>query len=1380
VRTEVGILLILGLAVSALAATGLRGNLGIHDPSTIIKCQDKYYLFGTGNGILTKSSTDKVLWNAGPAIFARAPVWTTNAVPGFAGIFWAPDVFYLNGRYCLYYAVSTLGSQVSAIGLVTNPTLDPTNPSYQWTDQGPVIQSGIGSAYNTIDPSVTFDAAGSPWMSFGSYWNGIYIVQLDPLTGLRIAANSPTYRVAYNSSIEASCVFRRGGYYYLFADWGSCCSGVNSTYNVRLGRSTSITGPYLDRDGVDLAANGGTLFLQGTGKFTGPGHLGILSEGGAQYFSYHYYDAGAWAPWYNAYGIADFDLEPLSWTPDAWPVFTNDWSAVYRFQVDARDENGQYYGRLLNGASIQNDPARGRVLALNGSGQSVGLPAGVAYARTFVAVVKWAGGNAWQRIFDFGTDTTSYVMLTPLSGDGKVRCDIRSAGTTQSLAGPNPLPVGIWTQVAVTLDGQHGVLYVNGSPVATNNSMTLSPLDVLAQTNYLGHSKFAADPDFSGQIASFRAYGRVLSGAEIAAPLPKIAQPAEGGLYYPGAGIAFHGSATDLAGLPLGGSALSWRIDYSQDGRTNTVLGPLAGATNGVFNVPTNAAGGGTYRLHLTATDLSGRAATVSVGFLPAHPPVGWACFYPLRADARDANGHFDGALNGGASFLADPTRGTVLNLSGNHQFVSLPPGAASMQTFMAWVKWNGGNAWQRIFDFGNDTNTYGVLTPSAANGKLRFNLTVNSIGGEQVLDAPWPLPIGLWTHVAVTLDGSTAMLYTNGVPVATNRNVNLVPANLGSTNNYLGKSQWPDPYFNGQISAVRLLSRALSAAEIVAPVPVISQPAQGATYRPGDTLNFAGSASDFYSATLAATSFVWSVTWVYAGATNTVLGPVVGVTNGSFTFPSAGVQATNGFYHFALAVTDTAGRQAATGVDVFPLSAASTPADWASFYAFTSGAQDSSNRYPGMLINGASIQTDATRGKVLNLSGASQYVNLPGGVGGFQTISGWVKWNGGNPWQRVFDFGVDTLHFVMLTPLDGTGNMQCALTTDGSSYTQVIQGSTPLPIGAWTHLAAVFDGRQGILYTNGRVAVINNSINLLPSDVAATGAFLGRSQFTADPYFNGQVDSLKLNSRPLAPAELFAPTPNITLPTPGALFAGGDTINYAGTATDYFDAALPASAFTWSGEFHHDGLIDPVFGPITGSASGVFQIATTNSLSTNLFYRISLQVADAAGNQSLVSNDLLPRLAVLNLATVPPGLTVTLDAQPVSTPASLVAVAGMTRTVGAPSPQTLGGTNYSFVLWSDGGAAGHRLAVPPSNAVFTAAFVFPELNIDPGGKDGLTLAWPSWAAPLTLVNATNLMPPVAWMTVTNVPVFSNGWATLTLPLGQGNQFFRLAFIRSD
>lgn len=1100
-------------------APPLRGYVNAHDPSTMIKCKDRYYVYSTGQGILSQSSADKVLWSPGPRVFTNAPAWTTNAVPGFAGIFWAPDIAYFNNQYRLYYAVSTWGSQVSAIGLVTNPTLDPAASNYRWTDQGPVIQSAKGSPYNTIDPSLCWDAAGNLWMAFGSYWNGIYLVQLDPLTGLRVAPDSPTYRLAYNSSIEASCLYRRGCYYYLFVNWGSCCSGVNSTYNIRVGRSTSVTGPYLDRNGVDMANNGGTLFLRASGKFAGPGHVGILSEGGQQWFTYHYYDGNAWAPQYNAYGDAKFDFVPLSWTADDWPVYTNDWSAIYRFQADARDENQQYYGLVKNGATIQYDPVHGPVLDLNGTNQYVWLPPGVAYGQTFAAVVNWRSGGAWQRIFDFGFDTSRTVMLTPASGDNVLRCDLNPGGNLQMLQWTRPLPTNVWTHVAVTLDGTQGILFVNGSPVVTNTSMYLLPLNVAPQTNHLGRSKFVADPYFKGQYASFRVYGRALSPAEIAAPLPVIAQPAAGATYWPGSSIYFSGNATDFADVPLAGSNLTWRVEYALDGRTNLVLGPVSGTTNGSFTVPAGATAG-LYRVILTATDTSNRQASASATLLPANPPAGWSSYYPLRTDAADANGHYDATLKGGASFVNDPVRGNVLNLSGANQYVAFPPGIAGLQTFMAWVKWNGGAAWQRIFDFGNDTTHYTVLTPSASNGKLRFNISLNGIPGEQIIDAPAALPVGVWTQVAVTMDGNAVVLYTNGVPVATNLYANVVPANFNPTNNYLGKSNWPDPYFSGRISSVRIFSRALAANEITAPQINSAQPVQGSLYSPGAAIPFAGSANDFYDASILATGLTWTVRFVNGGTTNIVLGPLSGVSSGTFTVPASGAASTNGCYQFLLMATDTAGRKATNFVTVFPASVAGAN-DWSAFYPFTTGAQDANHTLDGTLQGGASIQNDPTRGNVLNLSGAGQYVSLPAGAGNAQTVSGWVNWHGGSAWQRIFDFGPDSRRWFFFTPLDSSGLAQCAITTDISTYNRVLESPAPFPQNQWTHFAVVMDGRQGILYLNGNAVAVNNSVNLLPSDIAALNCYFGKSQYAADPCLNGELDSLALDSFPLSAEEL-------------------------------------------------------------------------------------------------------------------------------------------------------------------------------------------------------------------------------------------------------------------
>lgn len=506
-------------------AGGLQGDLAIHDPSTVIKCKDSYYVFGTGRGIISKSSKDRILWTAGPAVFTNPPAWAAENVPGFRGFFWAPDVIYVNGRYCIYYSVSTWGSQVSAIGLATNPTLDPTDPDYSWTDQGVVIQSAKGSPYNTIDPGVTLDAQGNLWMTFGSFWNGIYLVQLDTMTGKRNPNNSEVYRLAYNRSIEAPSITRQADYYYLFVNWGTCCAGIKSTYNIRVGRSKSITGPYLDRDGVDLANNGGSLFLEGTGKYTGPGHAAVLTDNGQAWLSYHYYDASAWAGQYRGLGVSRLDLVPITWTADGWPAYTNEWSAVYDFKGGAEDSNGEYNGELKGDARIVEDPEFGHVLDLRGTNGCVQLPAGIAWARTFAALVKWNGGPSDQRILDFSSDPSRYLVLTPSSDSGNLRCEIKAGADVQSIEAPQVLPVGRWVHLAITFDGHRGVLYLDGTPAVTNLSLTTSPMDVQAQTNYLGRSSSGEPSSFDGLVARFRVLGRALGPAEIATLRQNMIQP---------------------------------------------------------------------------------------------------------------------------------------------------------------------------------------------------------------------------------------------------------------------------------------------------------------------------------------------------------------------------------------------------------------------------------------------------------------------------------------------------------------------------------------------------------------------------------------------------------------------------------------------------------------------------------------------------------------------------------------------------------------------------------------------------------------------------------------------------------------------------------------
>lgn len=300
-------------AAAQLRALGSR-DIRAHDPSTLIECDGEYWIFHTGRGIPSWRSRDLVTWREGPRVFEQPPAWVAEAVPeNRHASFWAPDLIRVGGRYLLYYSVSSFGKKTSAIALATNPTLDPASPAYRWVDEGIVVRSGPATNFNAIDPALFRDRDGRLWMSFGSYWSGLKLVELDPATGRQVAPETTPHALAHARSIEAVFIHRHGEHYYLFLNHGWCCRGVNSTYHIRVGRSPALTGPYVDRDGRPLLEGGGTLLLGSEGPFIGPGHAGIVSVGGKEWFGCHFYDA-------TQQGRATYALRPLTWDAGGWPV----------------------------------------------------------------------------------------------------------------------------------------------------------------------------------------------------------------------------------------------------------------------------------------------------------------------------------------------------------------------------------------------------------------------------------------------------------------------------------------------------------------------------------------------------------------------------------------------------------------------------------------------------------------------------------------------------------------------------------------------------------------------------------------------------------------------------------------------------------------------------------------------------------------------------------------------------------------------------------------------------------------------------------------------------------------------------------------------------
>ena len=305
-------------------ARAVETDMSVRDPSTVVKSGGTYWVYGTGRGVPQYSSSDRLHWTFRGPVFPAAPAWVADAVPAnMHNNAWAPDIHFFQGRWHLYYAYSSFGSKVSGIGVATNDSLDPKS----WTDQGLVVRTGKDTNYNAIDPCIFLDGAGKPWLSFGSYFSGIKLIAIDPATGKSAVGDATVYDIATRphtppNAIEASCIFYHAGYYTLFVAWDGCCAGPRSTYNIRMGRSRSVTGPYLDKVGKDMEEGGGTLFLgsvgdNGSGRpiddEVGPGHAGILEDGGDTYVSYH----EEWAR--DRKGQTTLNINALAWDSDGWP-----------------------------------------------------------------------------------------------------------------------------------------------------------------------------------------------------------------------------------------------------------------------------------------------------------------------------------------------------------------------------------------------------------------------------------------------------------------------------------------------------------------------------------------------------------------------------------------------------------------------------------------------------------------------------------------------------------------------------------------------------------------------------------------------------------------------------------------------------------------------------------------------------------------------------------------------------------------------------------------------------------------------------------------------------------------------------------------------------
>ena len=483
----------------------------------------------------------------------------------------------------------------------------------------------------------------------------------------------------------------------------------------------------------------------------------------------------------------------------------------------ATDSSGRgLHATLVNDASFAPGILDGGLSLPATSSQYAMLPSGLAIGLTDFTVATWIKVDAfatWQRIFDFGTGTDNNMFLSAQgpAGDGRLRFSIRTPSVVeQNIDSTVALTTGVWTHVAVTRSGNTVSLYIDGS-LAGSGTATLSPADLGFTTqNYLGKSQFT-DPYLNSTLDDFRIYTSALSPAELA----DLANPAAGA---PQRLVATPGDTQ---------ATLTWNPNATTTytiKRATTSGGPYITVADGVTSTTytdTGLTNDVTYYYVVSGANDSGSGPdSAEVSVIPSSLMLQLTFNETGGAIAADSSGHAsDADLINAPSFGVGRVNNALTFNATSSQYATLPDGIVSDLTdftFSTWVNVNSFATWQRIFDFGTGTDNYMFLTAQgpAGAGQPRFGIRTPSVG-EEIIDSSIALTTGVWTHVAVTRSGNTVSIYVNG-SLAGSGTATLSPADLGvTTQNYLAKSQWNDPYLDGSLDDFRIYGQAMSAAEI-------------------------------------------------------------------------------------------------------------------------------------------------------------------------------------------------------------------------------------------------------------------------------------------------------------------------------------------------------------------------------------------------------------------------------------------------------------------------------------------------------------------------------------------------------------------------------------
>ena len=846
----------------------------------------------------------------------------------------------------------------------------------------------------------------------------------------------------------------------------------------------------------------------------------------------------------------------------------------YSFTDSADDSAGQANGTLQGNAVITDG-----AVVLDGTTETyVDLPGGLINGLSSLTIEFWAslGVNAnWTRLFDFGdvngTVGRNYLFFSPHSGAGDTRVVYSDTDPGYnhelllSIAGAldNQGPV----HVACVFDPPNSFMgfYTNGVLAAARTDLTFPLSSVRNVKSWLGRSLYSADGYMTGSIDEFRLYGGALNGVEIAG---SYASGADTPGTDPGE-LRSVGLQVDGTMILTGTQQAAGIADFASVKGVNLIRVPDVVYSSSKPAVVTATAAGALKAVGLgTATitvNYRGKQASQTVTVVESATPVlkhRWS-FNEAAGEttAKDSVGTADGTLEGGASLGT----GSVV-LDGSSGYVNLPNGIISTMTnatFEVWTTWNGptSSSWQRIFDFGSNSagedqagtgQTYLFLTPRSGAGSLRFAATATSSGGEQMLNRTAALATGKQTHLVVTYNYSLQIgkLYANGLLVATNRST-IALSRIVDINNWLGRSNWPDPYYGGAINEFRIYEGILGETRVAisgasgpdklvegdpgalvtvqlkldtTTMPIGGLPAQAGLY--ADFQNIPGVNVSGFKGALFASSDT-NVATIDAVGLVTPLGAGSATLTGTYQDKTANVSIT-----------------------VVRPPGASEQVTLIHRYSFSEpiGSTEVVDSVGG--ANGTLIGTGAFTGDGrLSFPGTDGYVDLPNYIISVltnATFEAWVTWKGVRTWERVFDFGSNSAGedqqgtgttFIFLSPRGGTAVARVGVvgtTEGGDTAIHDLDGRAAFGRLQTVHVVVAYDYAAGAqrLYVNGvRVAVGPATVKL--TSLNDVNNWLGRSNWP-DPFFLGDFNEFRIYDGALldkAVAANFAAGPD-TVPT--------------------------------------------------------------------------------------------------------------------------------------------------------------------------------------------------------------------------------------------------------